>query len=387
MIRIFLAPAIVFTALGEETAVQNTDGAEEIRRLADGKCKYTYKKKAGDDGEEYKQPHEWAHIDKTHCNHQCDSTKAQSPLNFEALDMYKDATNAPSQFDVNWHAVPGEGQWEAPDGDYLSLKYKCLQCTKMTVTANTPDLKEATTFELIQMHMHVPSENTVDGKPADGELHFVHKAPEQDKYLVIGILLKATDRERDVHPFSKHLFGDSGDSFGAAKLDEANWESLQERGSPLSGYFWHNAGSFTTPPCTEAVQWFVMHTPLTVHHKTITVYKALQSEYHTNFDSFTPAPPHLLHSTAGQHNKDHTKVFGSARPTQNGNNRNPIWFGSRKSVERKSVEKVEGGGIKNGLGSSTTLDDGSPPSMGSNGADTATVGVASALVAMALLLW
>ena len=44
-------------------------------------------------------------------------------------------------------------------------------------------------YDLVQFHFHAPSEHTIDGKPADMELHFVHKNGD-GKLAVVGVLMK-----------------------------------------------------------------------------------------------------------------------------------------------------------------------------------------------------
>jgi carbonic anhydrase len=47
------------------------------------------------------------------------------------------------------------------------------------------------TYNLLQFHVHTPSEHTIDGKAMDGEAHFVHSNTDGSALLVVGLFLKA----------------------------------------------------------------------------------------------------------------------------------------------------------------------------------------------------
>lgn len=66
-----------------------------------------------------------------------------------------------------------------------------------TCTAST-DASEFD-FNLLQFHLHTPSEHTLDGKALDGEAHFVHNRTDGGSLLVVGLFLQADDyAETDV---------------------------------------------------------------------------------------------------------------------------------------------------------------------------------------------
>ena len=118
---------------------------------------------------------------------------------------------------------------------------------------NFPD-GSFTTFDALQFHVHAPSEHTVDGEFHDLEIHFVHIHPDGDRFAVIGVFF-SLDEGGEANDFIEQLaFEDAFDEENF--LGDVNVRDFLESLN-MSGY-WHYDGSFTTPPCTEGVEWFVM---------------------------------------------------------------------------------------------------------------------------------
>jgi len=107
-------------------------------------------------------------------------------------------------------------------------------------------------FENVQFHSHQPSEHTFDGMRYDMELHFVHKQKDVAKYLVLTLFYNIGGSDNEFLTKVKYA---SGSSTADATVDITEsfnvWDALSQ--GITNGEYIHYDGSFTTPPCTEAV--------------------------------------------------------------------------------------------------------------------------------------
>jgi hypothetical protein len=117
-------------------------------------------------------------------------------------------------------------------------------------------------YLLYQIHCHTGSEHTVDGAQYSGECHFVHRS-NTDLYAVIGIFL--VDSAKTRNPVFSELMDQvpTDDSWDIEILD-IQWNPMLLLDGLNLAYYWSYSGSFTTPPCTESVQWFVLRDVLLV---------------------------------------------------------------------------------------------------------------------------
>jgi len=166
------------------------------------------------------------------------------------------------------------------------------------------------TYNLQQYHFHAPSEHTVNGNAFDMELHFVHKytntTDNTDHYAVIGILINS-DTTPNAADAATNLISIPGignnssltnvvdqiltDLTGAAidAVVPATSATLADPSQILTdiamaqantttlGHF-NYQGSLTTPPCTEAVdEWLVINTPVKIADATLQNFLAVYS--------------------------------------------------------------------------------------------------------------
>lgn len=111
-------------------------------------------------------------------------------------------------------------------------------------------------YELLQFHLHAPSEHLVDGRPADAELHLVH-ANADGELAVVGVLITTGSASEAIAPVLDRLPLEPGvETLLDTAVDPAGL-------LPETRTTYRYDGSLTTPPCTEGVRWFVMTEPVT----------------------------------------------------------------------------------------------------------------------------
>ena len=119
------------------------------------------------------------------------------------------------------------------------------------------------------IHFHSPSEHTLNGKQYDVEMHIVHvnKATRQ-LGTVIAILFDKV--KGGSNPFLETLAVEFATNLEKISIiDESLQTSFYRTDEPVAvekliksldlNKFYHYEGSLTTPPCTEGLNWFVMH--------------------------------------------------------------------------------------------------------------------------------
>ncbi len=108
-------------------------------------------------------------------------------------------------------------------------------------------------YQLLQFHLHSPSEHRVSGREYPMEIHLVHQ-DDKGALAVVGILFAEGAHNELVDRLPS--FQAAGD--GAADADPIDYNELI---SNRKDYFYYN-GSLTTPPCSEGVTWIVLKKPI-----------------------------------------------------------------------------------------------------------------------------
>lgn len=127
-------------------------------------------------------------------------------------------------------------------------------------------------YTLANMHVHLPSEHTLDGRSFPGEAHFVHQAADGSR-LVVGRFLDEGPDNAAWAPFIAAV-GETGPD-APVGIDQVDWAAMVPAQSAAITY----EGSLTTPPCTEGVRWFVGTEPVALGAGQLA---ALQAQYVDN---------------------------------------------------------------------------------------------------------
>ncbi|MCE7915113.1 MAG: carbonic anhydrase family protein [Nitrosomonas sp. PRO4] len=117
-------------------------------------------------------------------------------------------------------------------------------------------------FPLIQYHFHEPSEHVVGNKQFPAELHFVH-INDDGRIIVLAAAMDVGEANATFQTILDNMpaqegaqNADSGIQIDPASLlPELDFQNLD---------FYTFAGSLTTPPCSEGVQWYLLPETITI---------------------------------------------------------------------------------------------------------------------------
>lgn len=112
-------------------------------------------------------------------------------------------------------------------------------------------------YDLAQFHFHSPSEHTINGIRYPLVMHMVHVSKEKD-FVVFAVMIQEGKESKIFDFIEGYLPINVGETKEIGKpynFNDASATSME--------HFYYK-GSLTTPPCTEAVNWFVFKEPYTV---------------------------------------------------------------------------------------------------------------------------
>ncbi len=123
-------------------------------------------------------------------------------------------------------------------------------------------------YELLQFHMHHPSEHLLAGKGFDLECHFVHKSS-AGALAVTGVFIRPGAANAALKTFFEQMPAKAGPEVKVAgSIDIAGI-------LPKAGGYFRYMGSLTTPPCSEGLTWTVHKEPVEASVEQIQKFAAL----------------------------------------------------------------------------------------------------------------
>ena len=144
-----------------------------------------------------------------------------------------------------------------------------------------------------QMHLHAPSEHTIDGKSFDVEIHFVNLFESMEngttytKAAVIGVMFdraaggsESNEFLQDIIDLHKAKLSDSQDSKNTVTVDVSKLDLDTSK-------YYHYQGSLTTPPCSEIVEWHVLDTVQSISKAQLDYIKTFTTSWSTSSDGAT----------------------------------------------------------------------------------------------------
>ena len=144
---------------------------------------------------------------------------------------------------------------------------------------------DGTVWPLLQFHWHTYSEHTLNRELLPAEAHMVHAGSDGASFAVVGILFEYGDANETLqallHVMEDNQVGGHYQVGTFAGAGTVNAEGLLPDDHAAYTY----AGSFTTPPCTEGVNWNVMQETRTVSRAQVEAFKKILDDvqhYDTN---------------------------------------------------------------------------------------------------------
>lgn len=177
----------------------------------------------------------------------CEKGHAQSPINIPGAGA---GTSTPLKFDYRTTGL------KIAHHEHVIDIVDNGHTIQVTVEEGSTLTTARGTYQLKQFHFHTPSEHTVDGKSFPMEMHFVHQSAEGNFAVVSALFVEGAPNEN----LAKLIA-----NFPAAKGDTRHMPEVKldlQFHLPLNSKAYSYMGSFTTPPCTENVEWYVFQQPV-----------------------------------------------------------------------------------------------------------------------------
>ncbi len=199
-------------------------------------------------------PENWGRLSKDY--HLCLLGTEQSPIDIGGAP-FDGATVAPIDFDYRLSPVEITNTGHTIQVNYAPGSGITLRGTR---------------FELLQVHFHTPGEHAVQGQRAPMEAHFVHQSAEGE-LAVVGVLMREGEENLALSEFWSLMPRQAGET----RQEKRVLINARDLLPHDTGYYRY-MGSFTTPPCSEGVNWQVMAEPVSASAQQIQFFAKLIGE-------------------------------------------------------------------------------------------------------------
>lgn len=207
------------------------------------------------------------------------TTKNPTPSHFwpqqSPIDLVHDRTIfAPfpeTHLDISYNDGPYPGHFVGDNG-HKNWELRCDRLGK-----RRPPTVElgGVLAQLINIHVHMPSEHDLEGHNQDGEIHLIHRIIDPtagSELIVLGVLFANDTAAQECVPdeFCK-AWAEQGRTHEKAQADVLLDPKLL---LPDITRWYRYEGSLTTAPYGEIVSWLVFATPLRINPRDLEVLKA-----------------------------------------------------------------------------------------------------------------
>jgi carbonic anhydrase len=105
-------------------------------------------------------------------------------------------------------------------------------------------------YKLIEFHIHLPSEHSINGNIAKAAIHFIHQ-DKDNNIAVVAVMIKEGKSNPTIKNLIATVYKDDKEKFA---VEDGDLSSLL----PVNKEYYHQIGSMSTPPCTDKVNWYIM---------------------------------------------------------------------------------------------------------------------------------
>ena len=138
-------------------------------------------------------------------------------------------------------------------------------------------------YQLLQFHLHAPSEHTIGGRSYDLELHLVHVRFDEESATeqlgVVGIMFDRETGGDEENPFIESLYARQVRIRNETLTREIPLMKLTQQVNYEK--FYNYKGSLTTPFCAEIVEWLVVDDPQPISARQL---KEFNDSWKDNFE-------------------------------------------------------------------------------------------------------
>jgi len=129
---------------------------------------------------------------------------------------------------------------------------------------------------LIQLHFHEPSEHVFGGKKFPAELHFVH-INKDGRIAVLGVVINVGKENAAFQTILDNMPHHEGEANSPSRVRFNPAKLLPSGVNAANLKYLTLAGSLTTPPCSEGVQWYILTKSITISADQLEQMKAFYS--------------------------------------------------------------------------------------------------------------
>jgi carbonic anhydrase len=202
-------------------------------------------------------PANWGTLDPAYAA--CDKGKAQSPI-----DITKAGTGTGNPWKLNYKS----SSLRIAHHEHVAELVDNGHTIQVTVEKGSTLTTSRDTYQLKQFHFHTPSEHTIDGKSFPMEVHFVHQSADKN-FAVVSLLFAEGATNANLAKLIANFPKAKGES---ANLPEVKLDLALHLPTTNAAYTY--MGSFTTPPCTENVEWLVFRDPVMASREQLDAFAA-----------------------------------------------------------------------------------------------------------------